>query len=1396
MAPEQATARKDLTTAADTYSLGAVLYELLTGRPPFQGNTPLETLHQVVEAEPQPPHRIDPALDRDLETICLKCLEKDPARRYESAAALADDLDRWRAGEPIQARRSTAWERGWKWARRRPAVAALLAVSLAAAVALLAGGVVFNARLQDERRRVADKEGELDLAQRQVERTQQEAQAANAQVRQQLGHLYVTDGFRRLEQHDLGGALCFFAEAARVDDADPARQERQRMRFRAFWEQRPRLAKVFASPGKAIVARFQPDGRLLVAGDGQLGLWDPVTWEPCTPPLPWESVQQMDFSRDGRRVLAVKGQEVIVGDVASGKLVGQPLQHRQEDLQAWFSPDGNRVLTVEGIKSRAGDVRIWDPVKGSLLFPALQQRPGDAFLWFSPDGRSFITRGQQTVRLWHAASGQPITPPLRAATDFRLDPSFKFSPDGRRMATADGKTTQVWDTATGQAVFPPLVHELPVARLAFSPDGSRLLTVSLDGRKSETRMWDATTGRMVFPPLTQEAELVRAATFSPDGRAVLTFGGQFVRVWDAGSGKPRTVEFRVAGTGEGVSPWNVELPRFGPDSRHFQAAGRVWDAATGRATTDVLPHAPDAFAPFQEEATSTNVDRAFSPDGRRVLTITGAEVWVWDATTGRLLVPALRHEDAIRYTEFSPDGRFLVTVTSGSTVRVWDLVIDESPIRPLPHAVPVKHPAFTRDDRRVVIPSSGKVVIRDPVGGKTLHSWEADTPIDCAVFSPSGRLVLTMVWGQEGVRGQARVWDAATGRAVTPPFVHEGGLDHAAFSPDERRVVTSGRDRTVRQWEVPTGQPLGAPLPCEHGPASVVYSPDGRLVLRTALGTIRVWDADTGQPVWTEAEEGAFYPGIPFQWGRDRVNRGRDRVNSDSFSPDGQHVLIRGFGLPNGNVRVLEARTGQLLAGPLDHNRAVNHAAFSPDGRMVVTASADKTARVWDAATGQPLTALLKHEEPVVYAEFSPDGGRILTVSRPAEHVLWSPDDGPAGPTTLLIWDVSTGLPLTPPTRPRTSEGADKTYFSVFSADGRYVLLGDGEGTLQGWDVSGSGQPAEDLARLAQVFAAQRLSDKGLLLPLSAGEFSDFWQESLAKCPDEFARQSQDEVAAWHEREAVACFGRGLWYAARWHLDRLIPLAERRLRARSPKRMPAWQWNDWRGTAAAELGDWRQAAADFAHVLTALRWDQEFKSRDWDPPEQDSYVIFQLQHALALLQSGNKDGYRQIGKRLLKEFDGTESPDLAATLIDLWTVSPEAGLDGAQLLRFAEDTLAEDADNAVHLSFLARGQFGHILVSLARAYYRTGDYKKAVERLETALKLNDEGGQEDAIKWLFLAMAKHRLGQEEEAKKWLARATPATEKLGPNSRVSWKQRLILQLLLHEAEELLKKPGAP
>jgi hypothetical protein len=211
MAPEQAAAKKDLTTAADVYSLGAILYELLTGRPPFRGATPLDTLMQVMEKEPSRPRSLDATIDRDLETIVLKCLEKSPERRYSSASTLVDDLERWLKGEPITARPSGAVERASKWARRRPAAAALLGVSVLAAMVLLTVGLIYNRR--------------LGLALGEVEQRETQLRTERDQSQERLWHLLFEQGRAERLSGQRWRSLDLLAEAGRQKITPELRQQ-------------------------------------------------------------------------------------------------------------------------------------------------------------------------------------------------------------------------------------------------------------------------------------------------------------------------------------------------------------------------------------------------------------------------------------------------------------------------------------------------------------------------------------------------------------------------------------------------------------------------------------------------------------------------------------------------------------------------------------------------------------------------------------------------------------------------------------------------------------------------------------------------------------------------------------------------------------------------------------------------------------------------------------------------------------------------------------------------------------------------------------------------------------------------------------------------------------------
>ncbi|HEY0548161.1 MAG TPA: protein kinase, partial [Verrucomicrobiae bacterium] len=556
MSPEQARGiTKEVTTATDIYSLGAILFELLTGRPPFVAETFVSTLRKVVEEEPPAPHTMRPGLDRDLETICLKCLEKDPRARYGSAELLANDLERWLRHEPIQARPSTIVERVAKAARRRPIVAALSAAMLVLFFAGV-GGVLWQ------------------------------WQRANANARESKGrlvHSFIANGVKRMDEGDLFGSLPWLLEAYRLEQNSPAHAELHRLRLAATLRQCPKLVHVFFHDGPLNEAQFSPDGKLIASATsgGTVRVFKADTGEMSFPPIKiHRQVRTIQFSPDSSKLLTLTGEAGIsawdfgiaeIWDTLTGQLLGRFGPEGESVESAQFSPDGTKLAVGSG-EARAfspGAVTIWDigsrrqietkPMKHRNRIPTVQ---------FTRDGSRLLTAGFDGVaRIWDAQTGEALSPPFRhnqglvgasfdstgtlvvAAThggyaqmwktngdafgppldQARVIYDARFSPDDTRVLTMgyDG-TARVWNAGTGAQICPPLRHELLVWRAAFSADATRVATASFD---NTARVWDATTGEPLTPPL-NHAGFVMTATFSPDGYYLLTSSrDRTVRLW-------------------------------------------------------------------------------------------------------------------------------------------------------------------------------------------------------------------------------------------------------------------------------------------------------------------------------------------------------------------------------------------------------------------------------------------------------------------------------------------------------------------------------------------------------------------------------------------------------------------------------------------------------------------------------------------------------------------------------------------------------------------------------------------------------------------------------------------------------------------------------------------------
>jgi hypothetical protein len=418
MPPEQAGGKRAAVgPAADVYALGATLYALITGRPPFQAATAMDTVLQVVSDEPVPPRRLNASIPRDLETICLKCLEKESGRRYAGAAALAADLRRFLAGEPIAARPVTRLERLAKWARRKPTLAAAYTLGL---LAVLLGGLggtaVWQWRAAERARDVAKS------AQAEAEGARDTARSAKAEAERQ-----------RDRADDARGA----ADKARVAEQNArAEAEREREKFERF------------DYGRTIQVAHQewrennvPATLALLEGTRA----DLRGWE-------WRYVHRLCHSN----LLTLKGHTALV-------------------ISASFSPDGSRIVTGSQDKT----AKVWDAKSGAEVLTFNGHTSPLASASFSPDGSRIVTgSGDKTAKVWDAKSGAEVLT-LRGHT--ALVSSASFSPDGSRIVTGSyDNTAKVWDAKSGAALLTLKGHTDSVSSASFSPDGSRIVTGSGD----------------------------------------------------------------------------------------------------------------------------------------------------------------------------------------------------------------------------------------------------------------------------------------------------------------------------------------------------------------------------------------------------------------------------------------------------------------------------------------------------------------------------------------------------------------------------------------------------------------------------------------------------------------------------------------------------------------------------------------------------------------------------------------------------------------------------------------------------------------------------------------------------------------------------------------------------
>jgi serine/threonine protein kinase/WD40 repeat protein len=757
----------------DVYGLGVTLYELVTLRPAFDGDDRARLLKQLSEEDPPRPRSLDRSVPRDLETVVLKATAKEPRRRYQTAADLAEDLWRFLADRPVRARRSSAVEHAWRWCRRNPglggaallaAVGALAAVTVSVAFALYQGEA--NAELR---------------------RRQQATEAALFQSRLGAARLAEERGLGLLRQGETNPGLIWLAHALELAPDEAADLRANVCRQLAWWHgQATPLRQVLVHPAEVTALAFSPDGQSVYTGcaDGRARHWEARSGKLRGVPATLAAVDRLVPSADGKTLCALNKQERRFLDATSG----EPLPGPRGAFPPWdwladpmvrCSADGKTVvnlrpLAVTELPYSAIGVLTAEDAPGKKRTLGLGLIPYYPSFTLSPDGKLFL----KSLEVRSTATGALVGKELRNAL---LPTVAAFRPDGKATITGDTHhTVRAWDVQIGEPLGQPLPHPAGMTALAYSPDGRLALTACADGG---ARLWNLT------PP-------------APELRDVEV---------------PELKESK----GPGYSQLVLHDGRWTAVDR----AKRVYRHDGARATfLWTLP-------------LSGQLDRVAVAHGGRVLATSSrdqrnswgrpAKVRFWNANTGEQVGPTLVHPDTVWTLAFSPDGETLATACFDGKVRFWKLGTDTPAGPTLSHPPPVSnHPvAFSADGRVVVTGSAdGMVRVWDRATGELLHTFRHPRGVVALAVAPGGGRLLV------GGGGTARLWDLATKKPVGQSMTHPTDVSAVAFGPDGQ-VALTGCSASVQLWEASTALPLGPPLPCPNGVRALAFAPDREALL-------------------------------------------------------------------------------------------------------------------------------------------------------------------------------------------------------------------------------------------------------------------------------------------------------------------------------------------------------------------------------------------------------------------------------------------------------------------------------------------------------------------------------------------------------------------------------------
>lgn len=932
MSPEQASGLNHLiSTRSDIYSLGAILYAMCAGKPPFDGGTMIDTLNQVSNAPPTPLQRFNKKIDRDLETIALKCLDKSPASRYQSASDLKADLDRYLNHEPIKASATPPPIRALRWCRRNPVLALLSSITATMMVALAFGGPIIayrQSRLQKSTKESLEKQNKLA----------RELRGSTAALNANLVKIYTERGDAAINAGSPLAALPSYTAALRGSIETGQREWGHRFRVGSILKQAAVPISMWEMPRQPTATALSSNKQYLACTtrNGNLCIWNIQTQKSVITKASERRVSSatLQFFADDKKLLHTSGNNLQVLDltspatpvldiqmkaiirasavdengelcvvgkrsgsvtllnVKSGEVIHRCEQHAATVRSVAISAKANRLISA----CEHGTTKLFDLTTGKLITTITQQEDTN-HIEFSSNGKKFLAcSDDNTMLILDSETGKPSGSVIRCSSNIQI---AKFNHSGTRVATGTSNANvQIWDVATSKSVVNGMKHQNSIRSLNFSEDDTLLLSSSTDHTAS---VWDANTGDPVCPPM-PHSYIVESSFFIPGHRVLTISGDRMVRQWQLGLKSSTAAPWTTNTVNNtfALSPDGSLLSRGGADglvrineTNNINAQPLVLDHGTE--IISLAMSADHKMLAVGDTNSKTTIHRIQiqPPHG------TGSEASNTTAEQAPIQISP-EEKTSLLSLQFSPDGSRLLIVHDGNCAFVHDTQTGDQ-LYTLRQSRSLLRAIFSSDGTRILTASrDGTAVLwnaetGESTGIEALHDDYVDT---CAI-SRNGKFIAT------GSRDHsAFVLDLKTGEPIGPPLPHNGGIVSITFAPDGKSLATGSRDGIARIWQL---NQLDTPISMQAGLGRVFvkYTLDGKILLTANEEQIRLWDTVDGKSLGTVLAH------------KSKVTQFSVTPNSDAVISCDEDGRIRKWRLPVADMRPIETLENrvQLVTG-------------------------------------------------------------------------------------------------------------------------------------------------------------------------------------------------------------------------------------------------------------------------------------------------------------------------------------------------------------------------------------------------------------------------------------------------------------------------------------------------